>query len=419
MNAEIITIGDEILIGQIVDTNSAWIARKLGEIGVRIKQITSVGDEVQEILEALKGAEERADLILITGGLGPTKDDITKKTLATYFGVSLKQDNEALENLKSIMARFSRPLSELNTLLEINRQQAEVLDNCKVIQNSKGTAPGMWIEEREKIFVSMPGVPMEMMAMVTNYLIPKLLERGGLPAMVHQTILTAGIAESVLSKNLENIEERLPTYIKLAYLPKQGQVRLRLSAYGESKFWLQKEVNYWTNEIIPVVKEHLIMLGDGSLAEAILKELQEKNKTLSLAESCTGGAISREITQLSGASKSYLGGMIPYSNNLKIKLLKVNPQSIDSFGAVSEEVVKEMVVGVLETMGSDFGISVSGIAGPEGGSSEKPVGTVWIAWGNHQKVFTKKYNFGGDRLMNIERATTAALFCFLSYIRGL
>ncbi len=415
MNAEIITIGDEILIGQIVDTNSAWMATELSNIGVRVQQITSIADHPSEIALAFASAEKRVDIIFITGGLGPTKDDITKQSLADYFAVGWKTDFLALENVKAIFARLSTPL------LDSNQAQAQVPDNCQVIQNSKGTAPGMWFEERGKIWISMPGVPHEMMEMMNSFVLPKLLQDQDLPPIVHQTLLTAGVAESFLSKQLESIEDQLPPHIKLAYLPKLGQVRLRLSAYGSlgiSKNLFIQEVKIWTDAIIKVVEKNLIWVGDGTIAEAILYQLDKSNKTLAIAESCTGGFISKELTSIAGASKSYLGGIIPYSNALKIKLLGVREETLQKFGAVSEESVREMASGLIENLQADYALATSGIAGPDGGSQDKPIGTVWIAWGTKNNIHTQKYIFGKDRLINIERASTMALTLLLSSLKN-
>lgn len=411
MNAELITIGDEILIGQIIDTNSAWMAKELGDIGIRVKQITSVSDQKGEILTALRLAEQRADLILITGGLGPTKDDITKKTLVEFFETRLIINSEALENVISIFNRLSMPL------LEVNRKQAEVPENCRVILNTKGTAPGMWFERNKKIWVSMPGVPHEMMEMMRSNIIPWLLKKGKLPAIVHQTLLTAGLGESFLAEKIKSIEEELPDYIRLAYLPKLGQVRLRLSAYGKNKQILEKEVKHYSEKIIHLLPEFMVYVGDGTLAEAVLQKLKVLHKTLALGESCTGGLISKEITSISGSSKAYLGGIIAYSNEFKIKFLGVSPKTIENYGAVSEETVREMAMGVIQNLGSDYALVTSGIAGPDGGTDEKPVGTVWVAWGSQSKIETKKYIFGKDRFINIERSATAALLNLLHFLK--
>jgi len=411
MRAELITIGDEILIGQIIDTNSAWMGRELENIGVKIRQITSISDSKPEILKTLREAENRADIILITGGLGPTRDDITKGTLAEYFGVGLKIDSAALENVVAIFNRFSMPL------LEVNKKQAEVPENCIPIQNSKGTAPGMWFEERGKIFVSMPGVPHEMMAMMQDFVIPRILETGKLPSIVHQTLLTAGLGESFLAKKLEEIENQLPSNIKLAYLPKLGQVRLRLSGMGPVKSDLEREVEEQKQKIIQCIPEYIVWIGDGTLSQAILEKLKSSSKTLATAESCTGGYIAKEITSIPGSSQVYLGGVVPYSNTLKTRLLGVKEGTLNQYGAVSEETVREMVQGIHEHLGADFGIATSGIAGPDGGSPDKPVGLVWVAWGNRNRIEAKKFQFGKDRLVNIERSATVALTHLLSFIK--
>ncbi len=406
MLAEIITIGDEILIGQIVDTNSAWMARHLNDIGVRVKQISSVSDDRQHILTALKEAAGRADLIFITGGLGPTKDDITKKTLCEYFGVGLVLNQGALENVERIFARLRGALVEL---LEVNRQQAMVPENCEVIQNKNGTAPCMWFNEGGKIYVSMPGVPHEMMYLMEGEVIPKLKAILKLPAIVHKTILTAGEGESYLANRIADIEDSLPSYIKLAYLPKLGQVRLRLSGYGENEAALKEEVNTYAGKIIERVKNVVVAEEDIPIEKAILDAMQKKGLTLSVAESCTGGYISHLFTQHPGSSKVFLGGGVTYSNELKQTILGVKKETLDEFGAVSEETAREMVAGALLNFKSDYAISVTGIAGPDGGTPEKPVGTVFIAVANVNKTIAKKLTFGNKRLQNIERSAISAL----------
>jgi nicotinamide-nucleotide amidase len=314
MLAEIITIGDEILIGQIVDTNSAFIARQLNDAGISVKQISSVSDDREHILTALAEAADRADIILITGGLGPTKDDITKKTLATFFGVGLIENKEALENVQRI---FRRIRGEDAIMLDINKQQALVPENCEVILNKNGTAPGMWFNHKGKIYVSMPGVPFEMMYMIEEEVIPKLKTTLKLPFIIHKTILTAGEGESYLATRIADIEDDLPSDVKLAYLPKPGQVRLRLSAYGEDQALLQKKVDEFSARIIERVKNVVIAEEDIPFEKVILNTLAEKSQTLSIAESCTGGYISHLFTQHPGASKVFLGGAISSSDELK------------------------------------------------------------------------------------------------------
>jgi nicotinamide-nucleotide amidase len=403
MLAEIITIGDEILIGQIVDTNSAWMARELNKIGIRVKQISSVSDDKDHILKALAEATARAKIIFITGGLGPTKDDITKKTLAEYFGVGFVENKEALENVESIFAKYNRPL------LDVNRLQAQVPANCEIILNRNGTAPGMWFNHEGVIYISMPGVPFEMMYMMEGEVIPKIMANFKLPSIIHKTLLTVGEGESFLAERIADIENELPPYIKLAYLPKLGQVRLRLSAFGEDEVSLQKQVDVFAGKIIERIGAVFVVDKDIALEKAILDKMTEKGLTLSIAESCTGGYISHLFTQHPGSSKVFLGGGVTYSNGLKEHILGVKHQTIEQFGAVSEQTAKEMVEGALLNFKSDFAISVTGVAGPDGGTIDKPVGTVWIAVSGMGKLLIKKYTFGNKRQQNIERSAVMAL----------
>lgn len=411
MLTEIITIGDEILIGQIVDTNSAWIAQRLNEIGVRVKQITSISDDKAHILEALDAASRRAQLVLITGGLGPTKDDITKKTLAEYFQVGFRRDQGALEDVKRILAHLNRPL------LYLNEQQADVPVNCTVLSNKNGTAPGMWFEHKGVVYVSMPGVPFEMMYLVQEEVIPRVKAHFKLSAIVHYNILTAGIGESYLAELLAPVEENLPAYIKLAYLPKLGQVRLRLSADGENEAELLKEVQIYADQMVARVPEFVVARGDTTIEQAMLEMLAAHSLTLSVAESCTGGYLSHLITQHAGSSRVFQGGAISYSNALKESMLNVDPQTILSHGAVSEDTVIEMVSGALANFKTDYAISISGIAGPDGGTPEKPTGTVWVAVASKNKVITKKYSFPGRRQQNIERAATNSLILLMGLFK--
>ena len=403
MFAEIITIGDEILIGQIVDTNSAWIAQELNKIGMRVKQISSVSDNRRHILAALDEAKSRADVILMTGGLGPTKDDITKKTIADYFGVQLVENTETLTHVEAIFARFNRPL------LEVNKQQAMVPENCQVILNKNGTAPGMWFNEKGKIYISMPGVPHEMMYMMEESILPKLKLELKLPVIIHKTILTVGEGESFLAQRIADIEDSLPDFIKLAYLPKLGQVRLRLSGYGEDGSFLQEKVNEYAAKIVERVSNVVAAEEDITIEKAILDFMAKKGLTLSVAESCTGGYISHLITQHAGSSKVFLGGAISYSYELKEIMLGVKNETLWQYGAVSKETVTEMVEGALHSFKSDYAVAVTGIAGPDGGTPEKPVGTVWIAVANKDKTHTQKFSFGAKRKQNIERTAISAL----------
>lgn len=410
MLTEIITIGDEILIGQIVDTNSAWIAQKLNEAGIRVKQITSVSDDRDHILEALAAASKRADLIIITGGLGPTRDDITKKTLAEYFGVGFRRDADALEDVKRIFAASNRPM------LEINEQQADVPENCIVLRNKNGTAPGMWFGHEGKVYVSMPGVPFEMMYLVEEEVLPRVKRHFSLSAIVHYNILTAGIGESFLAEAIASVENALPAHIKLAYLPKLGQVRLRLSAYGDSEEALKQEVEHYAEMIRQLIPEFVVISEDKPLEKALLDYMQGRRLKLAVAESCTGGYLSHLLTQHPGSSEVFLGGAVSYSNELKETMLGVSSETLRKFGAVSEETVIEMAAGALRNYHADYAVSISGIAGPGGGTPDKPVGTVWIAVAARDRTVARKFQFPSRRQQNIERAAVNALILLLKLV---
>lgn len=411
MLAEILTIGDEILIGQIVDTNSAWIAQQLNNIGVRVKQITSVSDDRKHILEALDSAVKRADIIIITGGLGPTKDDITKKTLAEYFNVGFKRDEPSLEIIKQIFSRNNRPM------IDINIRQADVPENCTVLLNKNGTAPGMWFEREGKVYVSMPGVPFEMMYLVEEEVLPRIKKHFKLEAIVHHTLLTAGIGESFLAEKIASVEDALPAYIKLAYLPKLGQVRLRLSAYGQNEEMLKKEVLSYAEQLSEPIREFVVTSEDKALEKVVLDFMKQQNLTLSVAESCTGGYLSHLFTQHAGSSDVFLGGAVSYSNSLKQQMLGVSVDTLNEFGAVSEQTVREMAEGALRNFKSDYSIAISGIAGPGGGTNDKPVGTVWMAISNKSTTIAHKYQFGNKRTQNIERSAINALIMLLKLLR--
>jgi len=411
MLAEIITIGDEILIGQIVDTNSAWIAQQLDAIGVRVKQVSSVSDDRQHILNAFAEASTRADIIIATGGLGPTKDDITKKTLAEYFNTGFRQDERSLEIISNIFKKSNRPL------LDINVKQADVLENCTVLLNKNGTAPGMWIEHEGKIYVSMPGVPFEMMYLVTEEVLPRIKSRFKLEAIVHHNILTAGIGESFLAETIASVEDSLPPHIKLAYLPKLGQVKLRLSAYGENEEILKEEVRFYADKISELATPYVVTNEDKALEKAIMDFMKERNLNLAVAESCTGGYLSHLFTQHAGSSEVFLGGVVSYSNRLKENILGVSGSTLDTYGAVSEQVVIEMANGLHANSNPDYAISVSGVAGPGGGTPEKPVGTVWIAVSSKQRTITQKFQFGSRRQQNIERSAVNALILLFKLLR--
>ncbi len=411
MLAEIITIGDEILIGQIVDTNSAWMAKELNKIGMRVKQITSVSDDALHIVEALNEAQKRADVILITGGLGPTKDDITKLTLAKYFNMPLRQDKVTLAHITSIFARLNRPM------IESNIRQADVPDGCTVIQNANGTAPCMWFEQHGKIFVSMPGVPFEMMYLMEEEILPRIKAAFNLPFIVHHTILTAGLGESFLAQEIAEIEDNMPAQVKLAYLPKLGQVRLRLSGTGEDESLIKKEITTIADQITAKIAQYVVVADDIALEKAILDQMKARKLTLSTAESCTGGYISHLLTQHTGSSAVFAGGAVVYSYDLKESVLGVKHETLITFGAVSEQTVKEMAEGAILHFKTDYAIAVSGIAGPDGGMPDKPVGTVWIAIASKDRVIAKLFTFGSKRIQNIERSATAGFTLLLKLLK--
>ena len=403
MLAEIITIGDEILIGQIVDTNSAWIAQQLNQIGVKVKQISSVSDSKEHILKALSEAEGRASLILITGGLGPTKDDITKHTLCEYFNTQLVFIQEVYNNVEKIFSLRGKIVSKTN------RHQAELPSNCIAIENKLGTAAGMWFEKNGKIFISMPGVPYEMKGMMENVLLDKIKSHFTTPTIIHLTILTQGIGESYLADMINEWEEALPSNMKLAYLPSLSMVRLRISASGENKLVLEEEVNKQANALQSIIKEYVFGFETDTLEGVIGKLLFEKKQSLATAESCTGGYIAHLITKVAGCSEYYKGSVIAYSNEIKTMELNLSQTDLQQYGAVSREVVEQMAKGVKEKFGSNYAIATSGIAGPTGGSIEKPIGTVWIAIATPIGIVSEKYLFGDNRVGTIQRAALTAL----------
>ncbi|MDF1550128.1 MAG: competence/damage-inducible protein A [Bacteroidales bacterium] len=403
MLAEIITIGDEILIGQVIDTNSAWIAEQLNLIGVKVKQISSVSDNEEHILKSLEEASKRASIIIITGGLGPTKDDITKPTLCKFFNTKLVFHEEIYRKIEERFLKMKLPA------LESNKKQADLPENCTIIPNFKGTASGMLFEKEGVYFISIPGVPFEMKAMMTDSVLPFIKQKFELPVIVHRTILTHGLGESFLAEKIKDWENKLPATIKLAYLPSPEHLRLRMSAYGDAERDLMDILDVEETRLKKIIPNHIFGYGKQSLQEILGKLLLNKKASISSAESCTGGNIARLITSIPGSSSYFKGSIIAYSNEIKIKLLNVNPGDIDKFGAVSEEVVTQMALGVRKVLNTDYSISTSGIAGPDGGTAEKPVGTVWIAVAGPEGVIAKKYVFSHDRDINIRRATSRAL----------
>lgn len=402
MTAEIITIGDELLIGQVVDTNSAWMAEKLNELGILVRQITSISDDREHILNTLREASQRAEVILITGGLGPTKDDITKTTLCEYFGSTMVFSETAYEDVRHLFRSRGLPVTGLN------RGQAMVPECCTVIPNHNGTAPGMWFEKNSVIYVSMPGVPFEMKALMTGEILPRL-ESKSENAIMHRTLLTEGIGESFLADRIESWENQLSSHIKLAYLPQPGIVRLRLSARGTDKKKLGDELQKAVDGLLPLAGEFIFGEGDDTLEEVVGKLLREKGCTLATAESCTGGYIAHLITSIAGSSDYFKGSVVAYANEIKEKLLGVKPRTLAQHGAVSSETVKEMAEGARERFTVDYAIATSGIAGPSGGTPEKPVGTTWIAVASPLGTVTRKFILGDHRGRNIQRAAISAL----------
>lgn len=403
MQAEIITIGDELLIGQVIDTNSAWIAEQLNQIGINVKQISSIADDREHILEALKEASSRANLVLITGGLGPTKDDITKSTLCEYFETKLVFHKDIYEKIETRFKKLNWPA------LESNKRQADLPENCTVIPNLKGTASGMWFEKDNVSYVSMPGVPFEMKPMLVDGLIPLIEEKFDLPVIVHRTILTHGLGESFLAEKIKDWENNLPTNLKLAYLPSPEHLRLRLSIRGNEKAKLEQTLDEEEKKLSSYIAKNIFGLNNQTLQEVVGRLLIEKKRSIASAESCTGGNIARLIASVPGCSDYFKGSVIAYSNEVKEKMLSVAPDDIIKYGAVSEQVVIQMAEGARKALNTDYAIATSGIAGPGGGTEEKPVGTIWIAVAGPDKVVAKKYIFGHDRDINIRRATSTSL----------
>jgi nicotinamide-nucleotide amidase len=397
ISVSIITIGDELLIGQVIDTNSAWIAQELNKIGIPVLRRVAVGDNFDQIWNTLNEESQKSKVILITGGLGPTADDITKPLLCKYFDGKMVINNDALENVTHLFEKiFKRPLTERNI------KQAEVPNSCKVLINPRGTAPGMLFEKKDCIFISMPGVPHEMKGIMIDHVIPLLLEKFELPHISHRTLVTFGIGESMLADLIQSYEEKLPTHIKLAYLPNYGIVRLRLTSSGKNKDAIENEIEQLFCELLLMVKDYLVTNEDEPMEKVVAKLLLKNNQTLSTAESCTGGFLSHLITSIPGSSAYFLGSIVSYSNLLKENLLDVKNITIELNGAVSEAVVIEMAKGALKKLNTTYTIALSGIMGPDGGSTEKPVGTVWIAVGNQESIITKQFHFRFDRLKNIQ-----------------
>lgn len=413
MQAEIITIGDELLIGQVVDTNSAWLGSTLGDDGIKVIQITSVQDHAAQIVQAVNDALSRADIVLMTGGLGPTKDDITKKTLAEMFGMKLVRNEQVYEMVGKQLALRGIAFTELN------QGQALVPDGCTVLPNRNGTAPGMWFERDGKVLISMPGVPFEMKALVKDEVLPRLRKHFALDANVHRTIITFGLAESILADTIASWEEALPPYLHLAYLPSALCIRLRLSAYEIDRQKAEQEIESQIGKLSKVIPHYIIGSEDDSLESVTGALLKTRGETLATAESCTGGNIAHRFTAMPGASEYFKGGVVAYSNEVKIALLGVDPESLNRYGAVSQNVAEQMAEGVRRATGATYGISTTGIAGPTGGTPEKPVGTVWMAVATPNGVFSRRMVFGSVRSQNIERASSNCINLLRLQLLGL
>ena len=409
--ASIITIGDELLIGQVIDTNSAWIAQEMNKIGVLMKRRVAVGDVWEEIWQALDEESKHADIIIITGGLGPTADDITKPLLCKYFGGTMVVHQPTLDHVTHIFENIlKRPM------IERNAKQAEVPDVCTVLMNERGTAPGMLFHKEGKIFISLPGVPHEMKWIMTHEVIPQILTLFTTGFIEHRTLLTAGIGESFLAELIQQFEAALPGNIKLAYLPNYGMVRLRLTGFGFDQLALQNEINAQFNTLKQLVAAYLVVDEDIPMELAVGRLLQHKGQTFATAESCTGGYIAHLLTSHAGASAYYKGSVISYDNSIKQMVLQVKSATLESVGAVSEETVQQMAAAVLSMMQTDYAIAVSGIMGPDGGTKDKPVGTVWVAIAGKNKILTKQFHFRFDRKRNIELTATNALNLLRNFI---
>lgn len=395
ITAEVITIGDEILFGQITDTNTQWIGSELSKIGIRVVRKSSVGDTEAVILDVLKEAEQRADVILITGGLGPTKDDITKTTLTNYFSTSLEINEEALVLVTGYFSRRGRDLSE------INRQQAALPVGSTYLPNTRGTAPGMWFARNGRVFVSLPGVPHEMKGLMTDEVLPRLKKVFQTPVIYHKHVHTIGIGESNLAEKIADWEDALPPHIRLAYLPNLGTVKLRLTATGSELAALEAAVEEQIERLKPLIQPFTFSYENAEFVVVIGQLLNKVQQTVSVAESCTGGYLAHQMTRFAGSSSFFQGGVVSYSNQAKMQFLGVLPETLNTHGAVSEETIREMAESVRQRFGTTYGLATSGIAGPDGGTETKPVGTVWVAVATPQTTLTRRLQLGGTREQNI------------------
>ena len=404
MNATLITIGDELLIGQVVDTNSCFISRKFGDCGIRVIERTSIGDDADTIIATLNRVLQQSEIVVITGGLGPTKDDLTKHTLARYFDSKLVQDPATYRFVEQMLARRGIEFNELN------QAQALVPECCTVLPNRNGTAPGMWFDTEDgKIVISLPGVPFEMEALITDEVVPRLVNRFALKSIIHRTMITFGMAESVLAATIADWEDALPKELHLAYLPNPKAIRLRLSCYDIEREKGEAMIDKAFDELKAIIPEYILGYEGASVAEEVAKILYQRGATLAVAESCTGGKIANTFTAMAGASEYFKCGVVAYANEAKQALLGVKAETLNTYGAVSQQVAEQMAEGVRRVGQSDYAIATTGIAGPTGGSDEKPVGTVWIAIATPTQTIARKMTYGQIRIQNIERATTSAI----------
>jgi nicotinamide-nucleotide amidase len=413
MKIHLVTIGDEILIGQIIDTNSAWMAQQLNLIGASIIGITSISDEKEQIKEVLQRTLQEADAVLLTGGLGPTRDDMTKQALADFLGVELFLHEPTYERILRFFEKLGRPVTEAHRL------QSFMPEGVQIMHNKMGTAPGMWFQHNDKVIVSMPGVPYEMKYLMENEVIPALVKAFPSLPVAHRTLLTAGEGESRIAERIRSIEDELPAHIKLAYLPNLGQVRLRLSGKYPDKKQLDESLDHYAEKIRSTIPELIFGVENDRLQAAIGRMLKEKGMTISTAESCTGGYLAHLITSVAGASEYFTGSIIAYDNKVKMEQLGVKADTLAEHGAVSEQTVREMAAGSVHLLGTDIAVAISGIAGPGGGTPEKPVGTIWIAVGNNENMKTQLLHAGKDRQKNIEYTASRALNFIRQYLISL
>jgi len=410
MKAEIISIGNELLIGQVVNTNASYIAEELSKSGIETTRITVISDNTEEIIKSLKEADRRANIIIITGGLGPTKDDITRESLCKFFNTKLVENSEVL---KDISCFFKNKGLELT---DINKRQALVPEKSKVLFNKNGTSPGFWFEKNGKLFVSLPGVPFELKPMITEHLLPYLKKINN-KHIIHQTILTHGIGESFLADKISDWEKALPPEIKLAYLPSPGIVRLRLSGIGSNYHILKKNIENNVIKLKEIIPEYIFGENKDTMQEVVGKLLKKNSATVSVAESCTGGMISNLLTGVPGASNYFHGSIIAYDNNIKTKLLNVDKELIEKHGAVSREIAESMALNIKKITLTNYGLATTGIAGPTGGSNDKPVGLVWVALATDEKIISKKFLFGNNRERNMIISSLAALNMLRLYLK--